>query len=230
MRIRIISILSVLLLIVSNFQFSANAAGQQGLNMVVRGNLQDYQITPPYGDTLNFSGVCLTDVVPNIDFSWGEGGPSNCPNDGFTTYFYGFLKAPITGNIYFYDVADDGFYLEINGQTVISNWEDQATYAPNGSGFISLTRDQIYVIKVWHYENWGGAAAQLYWNTTSDNFNTSVIVPSSAFATDPTYWNSSCTYKGNSGNANNSVGSNKAKGAATTKSNGLGVCQNASNR
>ena len=54
----------------------------------------------------------------------------------------------------------------------------------NSSGSIALTGGQAYYIDVWYYENGGGAAAMLFWNTGAGI----TIVPSSNFATASNYW------------------------------------------
>lgn len=209
------------------------ASGQQGLDLRVRGNIDSNEIKPPYGDILNFSGTCLSTVVPNIDVDW-DPNPANCPQDRFTAYYYGYIKAPVSGNVYFFDVSDDGFYMTIEDQTVIDNWVVQAFRLPNGSGYFNMKKDRIYRFKAWYFENDVGAGLHLYWNLKTNSFADSgtQIVPAHYFATDPTFWQSGeiCEFKGNSSSANNFQGGLKSNSPASTKSNGAGSCQNSAIR
>ena len=203
----------------------AHASGQQGLTLVVRLNNQIVSPPPPYDSRTNNSNVCYTGVVSNIDFNWGATGPVGCQQNWFSTYFYGYIKAPITGTVNFYDIADDGFYLEINGKQVISNWTNQGPSNPNSAGSFNMVKDQVYPIKVWHYQWTGSSEVHLLWNTSNNDFNSASIIPTSSFATDPNIWG--VTYMGNSMNANNSVGSSNSSSPATSTSNGAGLYQNA---
>ena len=233
MKVRAILVTTILTVTTTIIQSPANASSFAGLNIRVRGNIDgNFSSLPPYSDTINFFGTCLSDVVPNVNFDWGGGGPAYCPSDFFTTYFYGYIKSPVTGTVNFYEVADDGFYLEIGGQSVISDWELQGFDNPNGSGSIALQQNQVYPIRIWHYEYGGGAGVKLFWNTSKNDFSSAVIVPNSALATDSSYWGVTeiCGYKGNSLNAKNAIGSAKSASPATSKSNGVGVCQNAASR
>lgn len=230
MKVRFAAFISILVFFSLNIQSPANAAGQQGLSMVVRGNLNYNNVLPPYNDSINFDGKCLQDTVPNISFFWDYSSPGGCPVDNFTIYFNGFIKAPRSGTVYFYNQSDDGFYMTINDSTVINNWTDQSNGGPNASGSFQMIKDQIYSIKVWYYERSGGATVTLWWNTMTNSFGTAEIVPTQNFATDPTFWGPVCSFKGNSGTASNSVGALKSSSPAALTSQGAGACQNAATR
>ena len=224
-----ISLISFTVIFLATFAPLSNAAGQSGLTMYVRSD------TTSTSDTLIqefYSGICWQGGVSNINFQWGYGGQGSCPIDYFTDFITGYIKAPESGTIYFYDLSDDGFYLKINDTVVINDWEEQGVNSPNGQGSFKMIKDSIYSIKIWHHESEGGAWNQLFWNTKND-FASSSLVPNSHLATDPTYWVSiiqPCNFKGNSGYAYNSVGSAHSASSALSKSNGAGACQNAVSR
>lgn len=206
---------------------SANASGNAGLTMYVR---VEYTDTPNTLIEEFYSGDCWHGAISNINFQWGDGGQVLCPSDYFTDYIFGYLKAPSTGTIYFFNLSDDGFYLKLNETLVINDWEEQGVGDPNGQGSFYMTEGSIYSIKIWHHETGGGAWNQLFWSTTND-FSKSVLIPQANLATDPTYWGStSCTFKGNSALAKNTIGQSKSNSLNATNSKGAGACQNASNR
>ena len=83
------------------------------------------------------TGTCFTSRG-DINQNWGANSPGgSCPIDGFTMYAEGFIKAPATGTVTFYSVTDDGFLLNINNQTIISDLTDHGLGQPyNGTGSI----------------------------------------------------------------------------------------------
>jgi uncharacterized repeat protein (TIGR02543 family) len=109
---------------------------------------------------------CGTSTTINYAWASSSTGCTGRPEtDGFTNYWTGYIKAPSTGTLIFYNQSDDGFIVKINGTLVIDNWVEQgasATY--NASGSFSMTAGTYYQIQVFHHENAGGADARLYWN------------------------------------------------------------------
>ena len=229
-KAKMFSILSILTLFFATLNnYTSYAIGQPGLTMYVRA---DNTNTPNTPITEFYSGVCWQGGIANIDFQWGENGQGSCPVDYFTDFNVGYLKAPATGTIYFFNVSDDGFYMTINDSIVINDWEEQSAQNPNGYGSFKMKAGTVYTIKIWHHETVGDAWNQLFWSTTND-FATSVLVPNLNLATDSSYWGpttSYCLFAGNSALAKNSMGQMKSNSAASLKSNGAGLCQNASTR
>lgn len=135
------------------------------------------------------TSTCDTRTVTNLDINYGTTGPGSCASDGFTTYYVGYIKAPYTGTVTFKNSSDDGFYLNIQGQNVISYNSDVAASLYNSSGTISMVADEIYRIEAWHHENATNASVKLYWDYST--FGT-LIVPSSALATDPSVFAGTC--------------------------------------
>lgn len=135
------------------------------------------------------TGTCGSGIVSNIDIDYGSTSPSGCNADGFTSYYIGYIKAPYTGSVTFRNSSDDGFYLNIQGQNVISWSTEGAATTYNSSGSINMVANEIYRIEVWHHEYTGGAVARLYWDWSGQ---ATTIVPSANLATDPSVFFGTC--------------------------------------
>lgn len=135
------------------------------------------------------AGTCNTSVVANISIDYGTGGPGNCNTDGFTSYYVGYIKAPYTGSVTFRASSDDGFYLNIQGQNVISLLTENGPTLYNATGSINMVANEIYRIEVWHHEYTIGSGAWLYWDWSGQ---TTQIVPSTNLATDPSVFFGTC--------------------------------------
>jgi hypothetical protein len=140
----------------------------------------------------NSVGICNPALsrVSNIDVQYVLGGPTNCPVDGFTSYYVGYVKAPYTGDVNFKVSADDGFILNIQGQNIIDNAIDTGPLTYNASGTIKMVANEIYRLEAWHHENASGSTAQLFWDWSGSGGT--VIVPSTSLATDPSVFFGTC--------------------------------------
>ena len=154
---------------------SATAAGA-GLSLYVKNEPGITQNLTRNEFTMD---TCHTESTSTINYQWGTGPPGgSCPTDGFTVYATGQILAPVTGTVLFCAVADDGFFLDINGSDVINNWVDQGPNQNcNSTGTFAMTAGQVYPIKIWMHENGGGATMQLLWSYTGQEIFQ--IVPAS---------------------------------------------------
>jgi hypothetical protein len=118
----------------------------------------------------NNAAPILTTTVwadPNAGstFQWGGGQVLNSGLvDDVIVTFEGQITAPDGVDVIsFGGYTDDGFKLEIDGQTVINNWVDQGA---SWSSFASVdfTSDRTKDIKIWYYENGGGASITFAWS------------------------------------------------------------------
>ena len=127
--------------------------------------------------TPNEANLCKTDTVAQIAADWGSGSVMGCNNDRVTVHYYGTITVPDSGPYSFRNIADDGWYLTINGQVVNNDWRDKGC---NGSWSptIQLTAGTAYTLDAWYYENGGGACSTLYVTQPSGNWQ---VVPSSWF-------------------------------------------------
>ena len=141
---------------------------------------------PYYGTgTLTFPTVLSSGTVTSINHNWGSGAVLNSGRvEQVIVKYWGFIFVPGTGSqtLTFYNSSDDGFYLRVNNQVVINDWQEQGAAFYNGSGSITLTGGQYYALEAWYYENGGGAAAQLYWNQTG---SIALVPTTSYFLTEP---------------------------------------------
>jgi hypothetical protein len=158
---------------------SANAAGA-GLSVYIKNESGRSQDLARNEFT---TGTCHTLTTSTIDYQWGSGSPGgSCNTDGFTVYATGQILAPVTGPVNFCAIADDGFYLTINGTVVIDNWIDQGANSNcNSTGTYSMVAGQIYSIKTWMHENGGGATMQLLWSYAGQS--SYIIVPATNLGT-----------------------------------------------
>lgn len=140
----------------------------------------------------NSAGICnpANSRVNNIDVNYGSGGPTNCPVDGFTSYYVGYIRAPYTGAVNFRNSSDDGFILNIQGQNVINYTVDSGVLTYNASGTINMVADEIYRIEAWHHENGAGSAVTLFWDWSGSG--STVAVPQASLATDPSVFFGAC--------------------------------------
>jgi hypothetical protein len=109
----------------------------------------------------------LSRIDPQINFSWGDpGSPDPLVNvNNFACIWVGEVEAAFTETYTFYTTTDDGARLWINGQQIIDMWVEQGDTEHRGT--IDLVAGQRYSIEMHHYENGGGATAQLRWSSDS---------------------------------------------------------------
>ena len=145
--------------------------------------------------------IIKTGTVPNLDYDWQTGpvldivrfNPAPSPNDTnlVEINFTGYILWPGTSGtgartVTFYTSTDDGFQLSINNTLYIDNWIEQGLLVYNTSMAITLNAGQVYAFNAWWYENAGGAAVRLFWNT-GDGQGIQVV-PNSALGTTPYSW------------------------------------------
>jgi len=132
--------------------WSFTTAGEGG---GVRGN---------YYQGMNFESFVLTRVDPQINFSWGSGGPDPAVgDDNFSCRWTGEVEAAFTETYTFYTNSDDGVRLWIDGQQLVNNWTDHGT--TENKGTIDLVAGNTYSLLMEMYENGGGAVAELRWSS-----------------------------------------------------------------
>ncbi len=140
-----------------------------------------YPNMPYYGTgALTYPTVLSTGTVTAINHNWGGGQVLNSGlSERVIVKYWGYIYVLGSGSqtLTFYNSSDDGFYMRINNQVVINDWQEQGPNYYNGSGSITLTGGQYYALEVWYYENGGGAVAQLYWNQSG----TIALVPTSSY-------------------------------------------------
>ncbi|MHC4628130.1 MAG: PA14 domain-containing protein [Planctomycetota bacterium] len=108
----------------------------------------------------------LTRTDPQIDFSWGSGGPDpSVGDDNFSARWTGEVEAVFTETYTFYTNSDDGVRLWVDGKQLVDNWTDHGPTENRGT--IDLVAGQTYSLVMEFYENGGGAVAELRWSSPS---------------------------------------------------------------
>jgi hypothetical protein len=144
-----------------------------GLFALLKNGAESYSAIPT---DMKFSDRCGSTILTTVDFDWSTTMPtgSSCGTlsgslrTNYSAMITGYLLAPTTGNFTFKSRNDDGFVVNINGQTVISSWAGQGALAlPNynaTSSAISLIEGNIYPIRIFYAQGGGSGEAHLYWN------------------------------------------------------------------
>jgi hypothetical protein len=117
---------------------------------------------PPRSTNYN---LCKTVTFTHINHNWGGGDIEGCGSDFVMFHYTGYLTVPET-TPYGYDflnIADDGWYMELDGVVVNDNWTLKGC-----SGWWSqkqmLEAGRSYAINAWYYEWGGGACSTLYYD------------------------------------------------------------------
>lgn len=119
-----------------------------------------------YFDEANLTNFKLTRTDATVNFDWGNGSPhASVDVDTFSVRWSGQVQAQFSEAYTFHTVSDDGVRLWVNNQALIDQWNDHAP--TEHSGTITLVAGQKYNILIEHYENGGGATAQLLWSSAS---------------------------------------------------------------
>ena len=159
-----------------------NAGGSgstPGLKVDVYTGINRYGNPPQKSETAYTK--CKTTTVSNINANWGSGDIFGCGSEYIMVHYKGYITYPTTTKVYFQAPADDGFYMTINGQTVINDWSLKGCGA-NSTGLFSFTGGKSYAIDAWFYEWTGGACSTLnYRPGTSGNWT---VAPNLFFTQD----------------------------------------------
>ena len=133
---------------------------QQGLTVRVYNNLP--VSNPQRSDTAY--NLCKTTTLTSINHQWGGGDILGCGSERVMIHYTGYFT-PDRDITSLQNSADDGFYMTLDGATVINDWRLKGC----GGGWypVSLKKGQTYAIDAWFYE-WGGGACSIL-NYQSNN-------------------------------------------------------------
>ena len=139
---------------------------QTGLTVKVYNGLNSNN--PQRSDTAY--NLCLTTNLTKIEANWGGGNILGCGNDRVMIHYTGYIT-PTETITSLRNIADDGFYMDVNGTNVINNW----TLKGCGGNWnpVTLEAGKTYAIDAWFYEWGGGACSTLYYQSS----NGSGVIP-----------------------------------------------------
>ena len=120
--------------------------------------------------------LCATAIttVSNINFDVGGDVVAECQTDFVLIHYSGYLTLDRTGLVSLQSWADDGFYLTLDDQVVINDW--QLKGCSGSSALIGVTAGVSMKLDAWFYEYGGGACNIL----RADSMD----IPDSAFTQD----------------------------------------------
>ena len=123
-------------------------------------------ITGTYFSDMTLTNAVVTRTDATLNFDWGNGSPaSGVGMDNFSARWTGQVQAQFSETYTFTTLSDDGVRLWVNGQLLVDNWTDHAPI--ENSGTVPLVAGQKYDVKMEYFENSGGAAAKLFWASSS---------------------------------------------------------------
>lgn len=125
--------------------------------------------------------LCSTSLVANMNFDAGGDIVAGCQADFVLIHWTGYITLPVDGEVTFQSLADDGFYMDIGGNTVINDWNLKG--CSGSTGVATFQSGVSQKLDVWWYEYGGGACNFLYY---TDPVTAFTLVPDSAFTTEPT--------------------------------------------
>ncbi|MHC4495048.1 MAG: PA14 domain-containing protein, partial [Planctomycetota bacterium] len=138
-----------------------------------KGNVWSFEVAKEGGGAkgdyyqgMNFENLVLTRIDPQIDFNWGNAAPDPLVGeDNFSVRWTGQVEAVFSETYTFYTNSDDGIRLWVGGTHLVNNWTNHSN--TENKGTIDLVAGQTYSVVMEHYEDGGGAVAQLRWESPS---------------------------------------------------------------
>jgi hypothetical protein len=134
------------------------------------------QLTNPFPQRSDTAyNLCKTTTLDSIAHDWGGGDILGCGSDQVMIHYTGYIT-PTENITSLLNVADDGFFMSIDGATVINNWTLKGCSGNWNS--VTLEAGRTYAIDAWFYEWGGGACSTLYYQSA----NNQGVVPASWYS------------------------------------------------
>ncbi|MHC4498242.1 MAG: PA14 domain-containing protein, partial [Planctomycetota bacterium] len=122
------------------------------------------------GDDFDEREVGMIDLLPTIDYEWGDSRGSD-----WSARWSGFVKGPITGEVTFIAEAQDGIRLTMGDAVVIDSLKQGGIH----TGKVSMTRGQKAPIKLEFVSSTKKALLRVYWQWAGKEKE---IIPASALS------------------------------------------------
>lgn len=125
-------------------------------------SVEVYTFDPPALPDRQPYELCETAVtsVANMNFDVGGDVVADCQQDFVLIHYSGYLTLDRTGLVSLQSWADDGFYLTLDGVTVIDDWRLKG--CSGSTAIIGATAGVSMKLDAWWYEYGGGACNILY--------------------------------------------------------------------
>ncbi|MCH5158120.1 MAG: DUF5110 domain-containing protein [Clostridiales bacterium] len=119
-----------------------------------------------YGDT-NLGSLRKTQIDPQINFNWDQGGPKGLGSDNFSISWEGNIRiGPKKSKLMFF--ADDGIRVFIDGVKVVDGWTVYDRLLETDY----YNANSLHTIKVEYFEAGGGAHCYMYYAEESEDGST----------------------------------------------------------
>jgi glucose/arabinose dehydrogenase len=142
---------------------------------------QGYGLTASYYDNPNFEGMpVVVSIDSSVDHQYLLKPPiTGLPEDYFSIRWKGYIQPYTSGWYQFRVFADDGIFIEIDGNVIIQDW---VPGVHNETGVVYLESGRLYPVHIRMYEWLWGAQMRLRWS--SDHFPEEVIPSSQLYPED----------------------------------------------
>jgi hypothetical protein len=132
--------------------------------------------------TSKCSGPGVPTTVGTIHFYWGNGKVFNCDYDRVLVKFKGYVAFPSDRWVEFCTNSDDGNRVIVDGNEIVSDWQDQGS--GGGCGTVEFSANVAKSFEYDFYENGGGAHVSVAYRSSENDGETwsnLTSVPTSAF-------------------------------------------------
>jgi hypothetical protein len=112
--------------------------------------------------------------MPNIDDNWADGIVADCQADFVLIHYSGYLTFDTTQLVSLTSIADDGFYLTLDDQVIIDDW--QLKSCSGSTAVLGVLAGVSMKLDAWWYE-YGGVACNILLANGD-------VIPDSAYSQD----------------------------------------------
>ena len=134
--------------------------------------------------TLCESGVTRVDNIDADYDAFFAGVVAGCREEFVIVHYTGFITFPDSGSYSFLALADDGFWMSLDGNAVIT--DDWVSKGRGGNTYpdVAIEGGRKYAFDAWYYEEGGGANVTLQYQLQGRD-EEFITVPSAFFNTAP---------------------------------------------
>jgi hypothetical protein len=140
--------------------FGASAPDWKTMPDNIKEQYASISLTPgllgEYYSGTDLSKWVLSQTDPNISFPWNGASPvTGLDGTNFSVRWSGLVQAPSSGTYTFQTLSDDGVNLWIDGQLIISHWDEHAQATDTAT--IELNAGDYYDLRLDYFQAGGGS-------------------------------------------------------------------------